>query len=59
MSLGVFAIALIGALMFFVTNGTKKTSPAGNILVFSNPTLGKYKHAAVASDVTLCSNIGR
>ncbi|XP_064616160.1 glutathione hydrolase 1 proenzyme-like [Liolophura sinensis] len=33
--------------------------PKGRNILFSNSVLGEYKHAAVASDVTQCSNIGK
>jgi len=55
MSLGVFVIALVGVGLFFGTNGMKqspKPAPGGDSKF-------RYKHAAVASDVTLCSQIGR
>ena len=56
MTVGVLVIALVGVILFFATNSVgRSTTPGGH----SSPTLGKYKQAAVASDVHQCSQIGR
>ena len=52
-TVGVFLVALVGVAVYFSTHAVKNTHKG------SNPVLGKYKHAAVASDVTQCSQIGR
>ncbi|WAR05429.1 GGT1-like protein [Mya arenaria] len=52
MSCGVFLIAMVGVAVFFLTNSAATKGGKGD-----NPTpeMGKYRHAAVASDVTQCS----
>ncbi|XP_052805945.1 glutathione hydrolase 1 proenzyme-like isoform X2 [Mya arenaria] len=56
MSCGVFLIAMVGVAVFFLTNSAATKGGKGD-----NPTpeMGKYRHAAVASDVTQCSEVGR
>ncbi|XP_052253641.1 glutathione hydrolase 1 proenzyme-like [Dreissena polymorpha] len=49
---GVLLISLVGVGLFFATHPWGTKTPA-------EPTLAKYRHAAVASDVSLCSHIGR
>lgn len=55
----VFAVLVIIALavgLFFLTNGTKPGTPKPHP---SPSVLGKYKHAALATDHSICSEIGR
>ena len=52
--MGVLLIALVGVGIYFGTHAISTAHKAG-----CSPLLGKYKHAAVASDVTQCSQIGR
>lgn len=51
---GVLLIALVGVGIYFGSHAINTAHKAG-----SSPLLGKYKQAAVASDVTQCSQIGR
>lgn len=58
MTCGVFVIALVGVVVFFATNGGREPlNPAQTCQ--SDAKKGKYCHAAVASDVAQCSDIGR
>lgn len=58
MTFGVFLIALVGVVVFFATNGVKSQHRPGNGCV-PDQARGKFCKAAVASDVTQCSEIGR
>lgn len=54
--MGIVLVALTGVGIYFGTHAIKTTHKGGG---GTSPLLGKYKHAAVASDVTQCSQIGR
>ncbi|XP_067679933.1 glutathione hydrolase 1 proenzyme-like [Haliotis asinina] len=51
--IGIFIIAVLIVGLYFITTLPSHNTPD------SNSKLGKYTHAAVASDVGMCSNIGR
>ncbi|XP_033758540.1 glutathione hydrolase 1 proenzyme-like [Pecten maximus] len=54
--LALLVIVVLAVSLFFLTNGTSPGSPTPRP---SPSVLGKYKHAALATDHSICSEIGR
>jgi len=57
MTCGVFAIVVVGVIVFFATNGVRDVVKPTKCV--ADPENGKFCHAAVSSDVKQCSEIGR